>query len=146
MNDVQDPPQDDETKIRAAALDYIAAVHEADPARMQRCLHPELAKRAYLPGVDGKPQLSHMSALNLILDAKTWEVIPNRHAEVVILDRFEGAASVRTTFDTWIDYMHIVKVGDEWKIINVLWELTSEEWARSGGKPRSSEPSWPRGH
>jgi hypothetical protein len=105
----------DEEKIRAAALDYIAGVLEADPTRMERCLHPELAKRAYLPGIDGKPQLSHMSAMNLILDAHTWKVIPDRHAEVVILDRYEGAASVRTTFDNWIDYMHIVKVADEWE-------------------------------
>ena len=61
----------DEAKIRAAALDYIAGVLEADRTRMERCLHPELAKRAYLPGIDGKPQLSHMSAMNLILDAHT---------------------------------------------------------------------------
>src|SRR5271165_2869853 len=62
------------TMIRAAALDYIGGVLEADPARMERCLHPDLAKRAYLPGVDGKPQLSQISALNLIRDARTWEV------------------------------------------------------------------------
>ena len=136
----------DEEKIRAAALDYIAGVLEADPTRMERCLHPELAKRAYLSGIDGKPQLSHMSAMNLILDAHTWKVIPDRHAGVVILDRYEGAASVRTTFDNWIDYMHIVKVADEWKIINVLWELTPEYWASRTDKPRSSEPSWPHGH
>lgn len=146
MNDSQHARQDDETKIRAAALDYINGVLEADPARMERCLHPELAKRAYIPGIDGKPQFSHMSALNLIRDATTWKVVPNRHAEVVILDRYEGAASVRTTFDDWIDYLHIVKVGDEWKIINVLWELTPERWAAKGGRPRSSEPAWPRGH
>ena len=118
----------------------------ADPTRMERCLHPELAKRAYLPGIDGKPQLSHMSAMNLILDAHTWNVRPDVHAEVVILDRYEGAASVKTTFHNWIDYMHIVKVADEWKIINVLWELTPEYWARRTEKPRSSEPSWPHGH
>jgi hypothetical protein len=32
--------EDDEAKIRAAALDYIGGVLEADPARMERCLHP----------------------------------------------------------------------------------------------------------
>jgi hypothetical protein len=87
-----------------------------------------------------------MSALNLILDAHTFKVVPGRHAEVVILDRYEGAASVKTTFDRWIDYMHVVKVGDAWKIINVLWEITPETWAERTDKSRSSEPSWPRGH
>jgi hypothetical protein len=139
-------PSSDEIKIRAAAMDYIRGVLDADPSRMERCLHPELAKRAYLPGIDGKPQLSHISAQNLILDAKTYKADPSRRADVIILDRYEGAASVRTTFDRWVDYMHIVNVGGEWKIINVLWELTPEWWASRTDKQRSSEPSWPRGH
>jgi hypothetical protein len=63
--------------------------------------------------VNGKPQLSQISALNLIRDAKTWEVIPNRRARVVVLDRYEGSASVKTTFDHWVDFMHIVKVGED---------------------------------
>jgi Putative lumazine-binding len=136
---------DDETKIRAAALDYIAAVLEADPARMERCLHPDLVKRAYLPGIDGRPQLSHISALNLIHAAKTFPVDPSRHAEVTILDRYEGAASVKTTFDKWIDYMHVVNVGGDWKIIHVLWEVTRDVWASRTNEPRSSAPSWQRG-
>ena len=133
-------PIDDEAKIRTAVLDYIAGVLETNPVRMERALHPDLAKRAYLPGVDGKPQLSHISALTLIRSVKTYPTDRSRRADVVILDRYEGAASVRTTFDNWIEYMHLVKAGDDWKIINVLWELTPERWATKGGKPRSSEP------
>jgi len=68
---------------------------------------------------------------------------PNRSADIAILDRFEGAASVRTTFDSWVDYMHVVKVGEEWKIINILWELTPQRWAMRSDKSRSSEPIWP---
>jgi hypothetical protein len=29
--------------------------------------------------------------------------------------------------------LHIVNVGDEWKIVNVLWELTPEQWVAEGG-------------
>jgi len=145
MEDTRHSTQDDETKIRAAAEDYIAGVLEADPARMERCLHPDLAKRAYFPGVDGHPQLSFISAQTLIRAAKSWKPRTSRHAEVAILDRYEGAASVRTTFDDWIDYMHVVKVANDWKIINVLWELTPETWARLTNKPRQSEPAWPYG-
>ena len=145
-------PDDEDAKIRATVHDYIAGVLDADPVRMERSLHPELAKRAYLPATDGRPQLSQMSAITLVryvqgfTPAHLDAYARNRQAEVVILDRYEGAASVRTTFDSWVDYMHVVKVGGEWKIINVLWELTPEAWARQGGKPRSSEPAWPRGH
>jgi hypothetical protein len=104
---------------------------------MEVALHPDLAKRAHLPAVDGKPQLSHMSALALVqrMAAPGRKLDPTRHAEVVILDRFEGAASVRTTFDNWIDFLHIVYDGNKWKIINVLWELTPEQWVESGGTP-----------
>jgi catechol 2,3-dioxygenase-like lactoylglutathione lyase family enzyme len=75
--------------------------------------------------------------------------LPQRHAAFFWVggrERSMGAASVRTTFDGWIDYMHIVNVGGEWKIINVLWELTPEAWASRTDKSRSSKPSWPRGH
>jgi hypothetical protein len=134
---------DDLAKIRAAALDYIGGCLEADPVRMERCLHPDLAKRAILPSVGGKPQMTHISSLALIRFVQTFAVDPSRHAEVVILDRYEGAASVRTTFDTWVDFLHIVNVDNEWKIINVLWEITPERWAAKSGMPRSSEPIWP---
>jgi hypothetical protein len=145
LNDSSQQSQNDDAKIRAAALDYIAAVLEADPARMEQCLHPDLVKRAYLPGIDGWPQLSHISALNLIHAAKTFPIDPKRHAEVTILDRYEGAASVRTTFDRWVDYMHVVNVAGDWKIIHVLWEVTPEVWASRTDKPRTSAPSWLRG-
>ena len=67
-----------------------------------------------------------------------------RHMAVVItLGRYERAASVRTTLDGWVDYMHLVKAGGEWKVINVLWQLTPARWAAKSDKPRSSEPIWP---
>ena len=36
MDDSRPAAEDDESKIRAAALDYIGGVLEADPARMER--------------------------------------------------------------------------------------------------------------
>jgi len=43
-------------------------------------------------------------------------------ANVKILDVFNNAASVRVEMSGWIDYMHLGKFGDDWKIVNVLWE------------------------
>ena len=65
-NEATPVQMDHEAKIRAVALDYIAGVLENDPVKMERSLHPDLAKRAYVPGLDGKPQLSHISALSLV--------------------------------------------------------------------------------
>ena len=125
---------DEEAKIRATVLDYIEGWYRADAARMERSLHPELAKRAYLPGPDGKPYLSQMSALELI--QRTRRTKPEPHQpNLVILDRYEGAACVRANVTWGVDYMHVVKVGADWKIINVLWELSPEEWTAEGGTP-----------
>lgn len=122
----------DDAKIRAAALDYLEGWYTADSARMERCLHPDLAKRAYVPGSDGKPQFLHMSALILVQYTRLPKDSGGRF-EVEILDRYEGIASVRTTTVGWVDYLHIAKFKGEWKIINILWEFTPEEWVVQGG-------------
>lgn len=116
-------PLTDEEKIRAAALDYMEGWYTADAARVERALHPDLAKRAYLAGPDGDLKLSHMSALALVQNTRNAS---NKSgiAEIQILDRFDGIASARAIGTGWIDYMHLVRVGVEWKIINILWQLT----------------------
>jgi Putative lumazine-binding len=43
--------------------------------------------------------------------------------EVRILDRYNNAAVVKIIASDWIDYLEEAKFRDEWKIINVLWEL-----------------------
>jgi hypothetical protein len=123
---------DEDSKIRGVALDYVEGWFMGDAERMERALHPDLAKRAYLPGPGGKGQLSQISALALVQYTRLSKS-PNPPIEVEILDRFEGIASVRTSTPGWIDYLHIVRVGREWKIINILWELTAERWIARGG-------------
>jgi len=125
-------------KITAAALDYMKSWYSGEAFRMERALHPELAKRAYLPGSDGKPEISRLTAPELIerVRAGRGRSETDHRAEVQILDIFGRAASVRARMSGWVDYMHLTKIGDDWKIINVLWELTPERWAERGGKPR----------
>jgi hypothetical protein len=40
-----------------------------------------------------------------------------------VLDVFRNAAAVRVDADDWVDYLQLVKEGDRWLIVNVLWEL-----------------------
>ena len=47
----------DSSGIRQAALDYIEGYYEADGARMERALHPELAKRIVRTNDQGRSQL-----------------------------------------------------------------------------------------
>ena len=115
----------DSAAIRKTALDYIEGWYTADGARMERALHPELAKRlAYTDR--GRSRLIQMTAMTLVQSTRAGGGgdIPasDRKKEVKILDIYGNTASVRVNAATWIDYMHVVKWNGEWKIINVLWE------------------------
>lgn len=115
----------DSTAIRTAALDYIEGWYTADGARMERALHPELAKRlAYTD--NGRSRLIQMTAMTLVQSTRAGggSEIPaaERKNEVKILDIYEGVASVRVNAAGWIDYMHMVRWNGQWKIINVVWE------------------------
>jgi hypothetical protein len=111
----------DREKIRAAALDYAEGWYAADAARMERALHPELAKRIARNG------LQSMTAPELVDGTRRGggKKTPKEKqlAKVDILDVFGNAATVKLEMSGWIDYMHLAKFEGEWKIVNVLWEL-----------------------
>ena len=118
---------EDSAGIRAAALDYIEGWYAGDGERMERALHPHLAKRFVEDLPDGSIRLTHTSALELVWQTRGGGAssVPeaDRRTDVRILDVFQDVASVRVDAHGWIDYMHIARFGDEWRIVNVLWEI-----------------------
>ena len=117
----------DSAAIRGAALDYIDGWYASDGARMERALHPELAKRnVFTDPQSRRSRLIQMSALTLINQTRAGggSDIPAaaRKSVVTILDVFQGAASVRVRAAGWVDYMHLAKFNGRWVIVNVLWE------------------------
>lgn len=118
----------DSMQIKQAALDYIESQHSRNPAQMERALHPRLVKRTvWKDKATGKEYIGETSAESMIILAENYNrkgdkfpVAPKK--EVVLLDVLEKTASVKLITDEWIDYMHIVKLNDEWKILNVLWQ------------------------
>ena len=118
---------EDEAGIRATALDYVEGYYEGNPDRMERALHPHLAKRIARTDANGRTRVDQMSALELVQIIRTGsgKNIPKdkQIKNVTILDVFGNTASVRAEMLEWIDYMHMAKVNGQWKIINVLWEM-----------------------
>ncbi|MFL5553368.1 MAG: nuclear transport factor 2 family protein [Gemmatimonadaceae bacterium] len=116
----------DSAAIRATALDYIDGWYAADAARMERALHPELAKRNVYSDANGRSRLIQMSAMSLVNGTRAGGgsdiPAPQRADSVKILDIYGNAASVRVRAATWIDYMHMAKYNGQWRILNVLWE------------------------
>lgn len=120
----------DSAAIVATALDYLDGFYTGDAARMERALHPDLAKRIVKDPAGPDSQLQNMTAEQLIgaTGRGAGGRIPDeaRKEDVTILDIYNNMAAVRIDAGMWIDYLQVSRWNGEWKIINVLWELTPQ--------------------
>lgn len=117
----------DSAAIKQAALDYIEGWYAGDVERMEKALHPDLAKRVVRTHPKtGKSFVSHLSRSMMVEYTRggggTETPKEKQKSEVIILDISREIASVKTTSGEYIDYLHIAKVDGQWKLINVLWE------------------------
>jgi hypothetical protein len=118
----------DSAAIKATALDYIDGYYTGDAARMERALHPDLAKRIVNTNPQGQSRLGQMSAMTLVQGTRAGggKNETNKREDVRILDIFQNTASVRIDAGTWVDYLHVAKWNGRWVIVNVLWELRAQ--------------------
>jgi hypothetical protein len=132
-----DSPSDaDRAAIKQAALDYIEGWYEGNADRMERSLHPELAKRIVLTdSKTGRSRLDQMSAMTLVQTTRKAygkQTPPDKQQkDVTILDVFGNTASVKVVAVDWIDYLHVAKFNGRWVIVNVLWELKQPQRTRT---------------
>ena len=115
--------------IEATCLDYIDGQLEADPARVARALHPDLAKRAVIGATpDERLGLRRMSKDELVSltqqgALKTPKEQWNRSCR--ILDVTAETAAVRLETPWLVDHFHMGRFGDRWIIVNALWHPKS---------------------
>ena len=111
--------------IEATCLDYIDGQLEADPARVARALHPDLAKRAVIGDTpDERLGLRRMSKDELVSltqqgALKTPQERWNRSCR--ILGVTAETAAVRLETPWFVDHFHMGRFGDRWIIVNALW-------------------------
>ena len=121
----------DKAAIKQAALDYLEGWYEGNAERMERALHPELAKRIVRTNPQGQSRLDQMSAMTLVQYTRGGggKNTPkeSQQKDITILDVFENAASVKAVAADWIDYLHVAKSNGKWVIVNVLWELKPQK-------------------
>ena len=117
----------DSAAIRLTALDYIQGWYTGDAARMERAVHPELAKRIVRSDSLGNFRIDQQSAMTLVQGTRNGygKTTPeaDRHDDVRILDIYRNAASARVNASYWVDYLQLAKWHGRWVIVNVLWEL-----------------------
>ena len=130
----QAPATPDAELIKQTALDYIEGYYEGNGERMERALHPELAKRIVRRDDRGRYSLGQMSAMTLVQITRSGggKDIPKdkQQKDVTVLDIFGNAAVAKVIASDWIDYMQLAKWNGRWVIVNVLWELKPKEPAK----------------
>lgn len=124
------PPggEQDRAAIERAVLDYLEGWYTGDAARMERALHPELAKR--MVGAEPKSGRGFLqpigaSAMIAFTAAGAGKLKPGEDAaiEVTILDVYHDMAMVRGKSVRFMDYLQLGRLGGEWKVVNVLWQM-----------------------
>jgi len=118
LSSAQTTTPDENEAIRRTALDYIEGWYTGDAARMERALHPELAKRMISTDPKtGRSHFNHMGAMALVQrtrDGGGKKTPADRQLkEVTILDRYDNAAVVKIVASDWIDYLEIAKFNGD---------------------------------
>lgn len=113
--------------VRAVALDYLEAWYAGDAERMARALHDDLVKRT--PSGDApagadlrsvpKPRMVELTA------AGGGRDVADPAIQVVVEHVSDDIASARTHCADFVDYLHLVRTPEGWRIVDILF--------RSGG-------------
>jgi hypothetical protein len=114
-----------EAAVVNAVLDYFEGWFDGDAGRMERALHPGLAKRSLQK--DGRT-LDETTA-EWMIDATArglgGERDPgDRRIEVEVEDVYDTIANVTVRSAVYREYVQLALTPEGWKIVNTLWEWT----------------------
>lgn len=115
--------------IVATALDYFEGWFDGDAARLERALHPELAKRSLRQVAPDDPELRNVTREQMVAwtaagEGKSDDPGPSRRIDVTVVDVHGNIASAVVESDVYREYLHLVRTDDGWKIVNALWHFT----------------------
>ena len=115
--------------VLTTALDYFEGWFEGDVERMDRALHPGLAKRSLRQVDPDSPELrtlgkDRMVALTVEGEGKTEDPGGDRGIDIEVVDLHGNIASVVVRSPVYREYLHLVRTEDGWKIVNALWHFS----------------------
>jgi len=118
-------PSSDDAAIRATIDDYYLGWYDADGERMARALHPELAKRGWLRDAAGEAVLD-VDTFQTMVDAAAAghgrrSDAAARRFDVAVGEVYGDIATATVHAVPYIDYLHLVRTADGWRIVNALW-------------------------
>lgn len=119
---------DDKEAVRLAVLDYVEGVYNVQPERIERSVHPKMAKLGfYRPPAESKYNPgSAMTFERLVEVAKNYnksgKLPKDAPKEITIFEVQDQTATAKLVADWGTDYFHLAKFDGKWMIINVLWQ------------------------
>ena len=110
----------DEDAVVRCVLDYFEGWFDADPERMRRALHPDLAKRT--PDGAGLAEDTAQGMIDLTAaGVGRRQDSEARRIEVRVVEIHGDIAAVVVDSNVYREYLHLVRTDDGWKIVNALW-------------------------
>ena len=107
--------------IVQTALDYFEGWFSGDARRIDRAMHPKLAKRALS---DDGATLKETTAAPMVAATAAGEGTrrgyPGR-IEVDVVDVHGEIATAVVRSDVYREYLHLVRSPNGWRIVNALW-------------------------
>ena len=126
---------DDAEAIRRSILDYFEGWFDGDPDRMDRALHPGLAKHALGQDRERSGTLD-VTTKDEMVEATRRGIgrtrdVPDRAIRIDIASVAGDIASAIVHSAVYVEYLLLVRTSDGWRITNALWR-----WADGNG-PRA---------
>jgi hypothetical protein len=115
-------------EVTRTVEDYFLAWYDADPERMRRALHPDLAKRSHL-AQDGRPPVLRAVTAHLMIgwtaEGQGRETDPDKRRLRIVVDEIhDSIATARVDSANFREYVHLARTPDGWRIVNTLWTWT----------------------
>lgn len=120
----------DSIAIIQTALDYIDGYYSGDVARIEKAVHPDLNKATPrdIPQ-SGRTAMVYTTYSGLVefTRAKIGALDDTaRHIKVSILNNENDVSNVKIVSANFTDYIQVVKLDGEWKIVNVIFTSGSK--------------------
>jgi hypothetical protein len=128
------PPPDERAAIEQVARDYLEGWYAADPERIGRALHPDLAKRYVHTYPSGRQAVQSVTREVMVemTRAGGGSKLPaeKRNVAAQVLEISGDIAVVRASSSEYLEYLSLAKCNGRWQIVNVLWRFQSRPEGR----------------